>query len=391
MHILLSNDDGISSAGIVALQEALASLDEIWVVARKGYPRPIVNARSSEAKLDSTTLSGYVVEPVTMILPAGLTTDQMPAAMLPRLGLTQDPQEPLDGLTFLPSAGGIEECIYLKPVSIVKPTGGRLSFPNQHGFRSESSLQEFHAIQTLRAYQAGGMVDHRLEIGIYQLLAQLCISPGPWIGEEIALGENHQHNLPQLEGPGAQKMVFQLTSRAGSFLRLLRSHFAEVSASGTAIAQVILEYVVPANLSSDTVTTLPYMKCNNEIWIGLEIRDLPAPQILLGSSQIICVPAWRVPRQANHGSSGSEIASTFLQRDFDLDSENVYVLGGAYYPSPGTTPERVYPFAASVSTAGKGLFWIRLQTMIETIRSVRDGHLICSLFRLAHAMGLLKR
>ena len=33
MSILLSNDDGISSEGIVVLQEALASLDEIWVVA----------------------------------------------------------------------------------------------------------------------------------------------------------------------------------------------------------------------------------------------------------------------------------------------------------------------------------------------------------------------
>jgi 5'-nucleotidase len=33
VSILLSNDDGISSEGIAALQEALASLDEIWVVA----------------------------------------------------------------------------------------------------------------------------------------------------------------------------------------------------------------------------------------------------------------------------------------------------------------------------------------------------------------------
>jgi 5'-nucleotidase len=33
VSILLSNDDGISSDGIAALREALASLDEIWVVA----------------------------------------------------------------------------------------------------------------------------------------------------------------------------------------------------------------------------------------------------------------------------------------------------------------------------------------------------------------------
>lgn len=33
MSILLSNDDGISSDGIAALRDALASLDEIWVVA----------------------------------------------------------------------------------------------------------------------------------------------------------------------------------------------------------------------------------------------------------------------------------------------------------------------------------------------------------------------
>jgi 5'-nucleotidase len=33
VSILLSNDDGISSEGIAILQDALAALDEIWVVA----------------------------------------------------------------------------------------------------------------------------------------------------------------------------------------------------------------------------------------------------------------------------------------------------------------------------------------------------------------------
>ncbi len=33
MSILLSNDDGITSEGLVALQQALVSLDEVWVVA----------------------------------------------------------------------------------------------------------------------------------------------------------------------------------------------------------------------------------------------------------------------------------------------------------------------------------------------------------------------
>ena len=33
MPILLSNDDGISAAGLTALQESLASLDDIWIVA----------------------------------------------------------------------------------------------------------------------------------------------------------------------------------------------------------------------------------------------------------------------------------------------------------------------------------------------------------------------
>ena len=33
MPILLSNDDGISAAGLTALQESLASLDDVWIVA----------------------------------------------------------------------------------------------------------------------------------------------------------------------------------------------------------------------------------------------------------------------------------------------------------------------------------------------------------------------
>ena len=33
MAILLSNDDGVASEGLKALQETLASLDEVWVVA----------------------------------------------------------------------------------------------------------------------------------------------------------------------------------------------------------------------------------------------------------------------------------------------------------------------------------------------------------------------
>jgi hypothetical protein len=233
------------------------------------------------------------------------------------------------------------------------------------------------------------MVDHRLEIAIYRLLTQLGISPGPWIADEIEAGPDQHGALPLLQPATESEIAFRAAPQPAAFLKLVAARFAEIASSGRHIGESTLEYVTPQNMSSETVTALPYMLHENEIWIGLELRHLPAAQILSGSARIVCVPAWRVA--AGNALSGAQLLATCMRRDFDSSVCAAHPLGGSYYPSPGTTPERAHPFAVRVDSAGRDLRWSPLREMIMAIGSVADGHLLCSLFRFAHATGALTR
>ena len=75
-----------------------------------------------------------------------------------------------------------------------------------------------------------------------------------------------------------------------------------------------------------------------------------------------------------------------------MEPGECWKLGGCYHPSPGVTPEVVYPLAVEVRREGAGgrpLLWISLRDAIRDLWALRDGHLGVVTLRAAHALGML--
>ena len=75
--------------------------------------------------------------------------------------------------------------VHIEPVAVDVP------LVVENGFTTAGTLRSLAAEQVLRAAQVGGLPDARLELAVYDLLAALGQSPGPWIGETLRLGEGN--------------------------------------------------------------------------------------------------------------------------------------------------------------------------------------------------------
>lgn len=67
-------------------------------------------------------------------------------------------------------------------------------------------------------------------------------------------------------------------------------------------------------------------------------------------------------------------------------------LGGKYYPATSASPEVVYPLAVEVdaqSVRCASLSFVPLRALWQRRRQLEDGHLLITMWRLAHALGLL--
>ena len=70
-----------------------------------------------------------------------------------------------------------------------------------------------------------------------------------------------------------------------------------------------------------------------------------------------------------------------------VEARRVFPLGGRYHPSPGVTPEVVYPFAVDVKRVEteSPLCFTPLREALAL--PIVDAHLLTALFRLSHALG----
>ena len=371
---------------------------QIFVVAKKDFPRPIINAAPGRPRLDSAHHSGYVTEPVSAIIAAQADEEEEVYRVLrERAGFdAEDIVRAGVRFSYFTSPGGVNELVISRLVE-VRPRQTDLSFPNYTPFTDAGTVRELDATQVLRACQVGGMFDSRLEINIYSLLRELGRGCGPWIGAPIALSvQPHSFAAPD----PAQVMAPAPRAAFGEpeplprprFLSLCEGSFVERDGAGATLAEASFEYVRPGLLSNNTLVVLPALRTAQGVFVGVEHRDLPAVQSFSGSSVMAAAPAWRLPPSVTHLSEIPPFLKRALRRNFNLDARMVWELGGAYFPTPGVTPEVIYPFVVEVDAdecPGAGLQFVSLSELTGKPGLLQDAHLLVVIYRLAHALGLL--
>src|SRR5581483_3192582 len=303
--------------------------DEIYVIARKSYPRAILACRDSRdtPSIDGSTTVCYLTEPLTVLQrdePLGRTVE----ASLALRGAILEPQirSFLSGCVYYPSPGGIEEEVRSALVEI-EPAFAQRTITNVSGFATSGHVRPIEATQVLRAAQAGGLSEARLELNVYRLLRALGHSPGPWIGDAIALGES---DIEAGSLSRERRRVFEPAASGSKFLELRCSTFHEVAAGDSILASRALEYVVPSTLSINTLATALLTRSRGEILIGIDDDDLPAAQSFTGNSSIAVAPAWRLPREITTRREAKQWIAMRLQREYGLLPRTWFDLGGKY-------------------------------------------------------------
>lgn len=366
--------------------------DELFVLARMSYPRPVL-AAAATAALDGSTAPGWITEPLTLLAndaPLGQTIER---ALEERAGVDIEnivSMEP--GTTVLPSPGGLREEVRSVLVRI-QPQYAQVDVPDVSGFSTSGRVGALEARQLLRAAQVGGLPDARLELNVYDLLRRRGRDPGPWIGDTLSLTE--RSTLPgagpidALKRPSRRVFSRARADESRGFLSLKCQTFEELDCNGNVVATRDLEYVVPKPLSARTVSTALLRRMDGKVYIGLDDDDLPAAQCIRGNSELWVAPAWRLPHEVTGRSQGVAFVRERLRTEYGVSIEDSAWLGGRYHPSTGATPEVVHPLAVDVASVNPGhrdLTWVPLQALLEAPQWLADGHLRIAVERCAHLL-----
>jgi SAM-dependent methyltransferase len=378
---------------------------QIFVLAKKDFPRPIINAERQTKHLNRANYSGYLTEPLSAIADLGLRKAEDLSAVaaladasikniLSERGNLAENEilEISQPAFYFTSAGGIDERVESHLVKISAWQKEPSAIENYTPFTGSGVVRELDALQILRASHVGGMFDARLEINIYRLFRGLKRSAGAWIGADIKpLLQNFTGTIEDDFNLEKREIFEACQLETTHFLKLERSQFIEYDSTGDHLKGAEFEYVAPQNFSKNTVAAIPFFKANGEILVGIEYRDLPAVQRFTGSSHIICVPAWRLPKTVSHKFGIEPFLTEKFADDFDASINKTWELGGSFFTSAGITPEVVYPMAIELkaeSLSESELKFFSLKILLEKIEQIQDAHLLILLNRLAHALNL---
>lgn len=378
---------------------------QIFVLAKKDFPRPIVNAQSKRKNLNRANYSGYLTEPISAIIHRRDAETQRNSnknsaslrlcgeILSERANLKKDEiLEIGEPQFYFTSAGGIDERVESFLVKITKFEKPPQAIENYTKFKSAGFVRELDALQVLRASHVGGMFDARLEINIYRLLRELNRSASAWIGASISPTIQDFSGKIETDFEIKRREMFEEIELAeNSFLKLCKSEFIETDSAKNEISRATFEYVVPKNFSKNTVAAIPFIKTESEILVGIEFRDLPAPQRFSGNSRLACVPAWRLPFAVEHKFDLEPFLRERFPKDFNASFKNAWELGGSYFTSAGITPEIVYPLAVELDgdfISETDLKFFSLKNLLKNSEQIQDAHLLITLNRLAHSLGV---
>jgi SAM-dependent methyltransferase len=361
----------------------------VYVLARTSYPRPIPSGHQS---LDGSRPPSYIAEPLNVIQtdrPLGRTVED---ALARAAGIAPANIRRMEhGTTYYPSPGGVMEEVRSVLVEI-EPLFTNAPAASLSGFSTSGRVRAIEARQLLRAAQVGGLPDARLELNVYELLYRTAEARGPWIGEEIRL---HASSLAVVPTPieevlrRPQRRAFESTTDGANFLRVEATTFEELDAQGRVVVAQTLESVAPIPLGCNTVAVALLARVGGEVVLGVDEDDLPAAQGFRGNSNLIVTPAWRLPAEVQTTSQARAWIAQRLASEYGLAIGETWELGGAYRPSPGLTPETVFPLAVEVTACRDGrrpLDWVPLSSLVAHRAELPDGHLRIIVLRAAHAL-----
>ena len=369
---------------------------QLFVLAKKDFPRPIVNANNERKHLNRANFSGYLTEPISAISNFKFQISDLQTPIFEilekRANLSADEILEISEPNFyFTSAGGIDERVEAFLVKIAKFEKPPHEIENYTKFKSAGVVRELDALQVLRASHVGGMFDARLEINIYRLLRKLNRSASVWIGASIKpTKQNFSGKIEENVKVEKHETFEEIELTENNFLKLEKREFIETDSARKEIAKAEFEYVVPRNFSKNTVAVIPFIQTETEILVGIEFRDLPAPQRFTGNSRILCVPAWRLPNSVEHKFDLEPFLREKFPKDFNVSIKNSWELGGSYFASAGITPEIVYPLAVELDAKNlveTDLKWFNLHTLLAYSDQIQDAHLLILLNRLAHSLG----
>ncbi len=369
---------------------------EVFVLARRSYPRPILASRPRGSRpIDGSTPSAYLSEPLNVQQgdkPLGQTVEELLSQFA---DLSSEHMLQCEaGHTCYPSPGGLQEEIRSLLVEVT-PTNVQRQLDGRSGFSTSGELRAIEARQALRAAQVGGLPECRLERNIYDLLLRRHKDPGPWIGETITLTPCvkavHITRWDDLRcRPHRRRFRRVKAAQSSRFLDVICAQFDEHDAAGNVVASQPLEFVVPRPLSLNTIAVAPLCQQDGEVLLGLDDDDLPAAQCFVGNSELLVAPAWRLPRDVTGIRASRQWIQERLLAEYGAVVSSVWELGGPYHPSPGVTPELVFPLAVCVrqmdAAAKRPLHWVPLSELVLGRSELRDGHLLTLVLRAAHAL-----
>lgn len=371
--------------------------EALYVLARKGHPRPVLLAPEATPSLDGALGVGYVTEPILALqrdMPLALTVETQ---LEHEVGVMPSAIKSLrQAATYYPSPGGIAEEVRAVHVEIA-PMYVQRELRNVTEFSTAGSVRAIDTQQVLRAAQVGALPDARLELNVYELLLREGAEWGPWIGEEIqwhVVPERNVELSPFDACTLAPRRRFVPVPDDGGapFLELRASEFCELDAAGDVIHHQVREYVVPASRSCSTVAVALLCRTPQGVAFALDEDDLAAVQCFTGSSGIWVTPAWRLPQTITNREGAERWVEERVAVEYGCKVLTMTELGGRYHPSAGITPEAVYPYAAVVEPMAtptgraRALRWVLLRELIARLKDLPDGHLRVAALRAAHAL-----
>lgn len=353
---------------------------QLLVLAKQGFPRPLVVADPQRPNLTGAAWNGYLTEPVAAIVdPEEPVARAVARILAERVGI---PGTAIRGLSpvarYATSPGGLDEVVDAVLVEIASdvPVGDRIA--------------ELDALACLRAAQVGGLFDARLELNIHRLLRTVRVEPGAWIGAAVpACPDAPQWPLSADALRPEDLARFTPTAEPGGFLAIHRGRFSEHGTDGRILGTTEREWVA-SRMSSNTASVLPVLRVQGRWCVGVEHRWLPAIQQATGTAGFAAVPAWRLPHDVGDLPTAESWLAAQVAGDFGCVVRELVELGGAYLATPGATPELVHPWVAVIdAAAGPGrLHWLSVAEALAQPEALVDAHLAIALRRFAHAAGI---